>query len=217
MALRGVPMLPYPGRSLEFRKPNCTIPIQKGLRKGPPQPPDRVHHPSTRKWKHQLCTVHHKGRLSCVWRWRLNKWNESNMCTPELNFPIKQWALPLPTQPLRITSDQGRGAWNDQKICSPFHYIYLPRTPKGAQTKKRNNIKASQIAAQTPLLVQSLVREAIHLHRASTMCQGCQDLAGPPDYIQFLVHKQSAQAPNHVTLCTVIIIWTSVDFSQPSF
>lgn len=72
-----------------------------------------------------------------------------------------------------------------------IHPLYIfTKDPKGSPSKEKKQHQGIAIAAQTPLVVQSLVREAIHLHRASTMCQRCQDLAGPLDYIQFLVHKQ---------------------------
>jgi hypothetical protein len=45
------------GRSLALGgKPirtNCTIPIQEGLHRGPPQPPDHVHHHKAKQWRLQ--------------------------------------------------------------------------------------------------------------------------------------------------------------------
>jgi len=126
------------------------------------------------------------------------------------------------TSPLALSTafDQGKGNSNGQKkmFIHPL-YIFTEDPPKGAETEKTNNIKALQLQPDTHSLRKvCLVCEGIHPPRAFPQCA-----ADAVDILQdhwttynFWSTSNTAQAHSHVTLCTVIIIWTGVAFSQPS-
>jgi len=144
---------PYPERPAQ-RSPTATWPC-------PPPQSKAMASPTQGNGSISYAQFRHKGRPWYEWWWWhvMNKWNESNMCTPlQLNFPIQQqWTLLPPCSPCRPPWIRAWGTQTGKKISSSIHYIYLQRTPQREPKQRKGTTSRHCNCSQTPTLCAKFV------------------------------------------------------------